>query len=699
MREKLELKIIITVFIMLLVGVISAGFMTVFIEKSTLYEITQESSNTTASVITKNIERTMIENRPDLTRAIVNEIKGTVGVEDISIINSEGKEAFNNNTALDETDAIKKIISTNAPLIIKDTKKLTLYKPLKNDSSCNSCHSQEGSILGAVKVTMSIEKQYKKAMRSITVVIIATILGALLFSIVIWAMLRKMVILPIKMIEAASASLAEGDLSFDVDIKSRDEIGRLSRAIKESINALGRILRNIKNVAGRVPAVVDKVAKDSKKVVDGTQLETEAMSDISLSLEELNAAITEISEGTESLASSAEETAAAMNEIAASIGDVKAITHQLSESIETTSSSIEELSITIKEVANNADNLSSATDETLSAIEEMSVSVKEVEQNAKDSAKLSEKVMNDASTFGMTSVEKTLEGMKNIKISVEETNEFIKKLGGRSEEIGKILNVIDDITDQTALLALNAAILAAQAGEHGRGFAVVADEIKELAERTAFSTQEISSLIQSVQEDVLSTMKAMERGMKNVEEGFKLSKKASDALNQILESSKKSSEMAFSIERATAEQSKAIKLVKNSMENIKNMTATIAKATSEQTKGAALIVKATVKMRDNSLHVKKATDEQSANSQHISKAIGIVSDKSQIILQAIYEQRRGLSQIWDSMEKIKDLPKEDRDLAYSINDSLRSLLSDTELIDAEIKRFKFSEEKEKIKKA
>lgn len=689
---KLEQKIIITVLVMLLVGVVSAGLMTVFIEKATLYGITEESSHMTASVITKNIERTMIENRPDLTRAIVSEIKGTVGVEDISIINSEGREAFNKSAALDETDAIKKIISTNAPLIIKNPKKLTLYKPLVNDTSCKGCHPQEGNILGAVKVTMSIEKQYKKAMRSIAIVIIATIFGALIFSIVIWAMLRKMVILPIKTIETAAARLAEGDLSFNVDIKSKDEIGRLSKAIKESINSLGRILQNIKNVARRVPVVANKVEKDSQKVVDGTQMEAEAMSEIAFSLEELNAAITEISEGTESLVSSAEQTAAAMNEIAASIGDVRASTHQLSESIETTSSSIEELSATIKEVANNADNLLSATDETLSAIEEMAVSVKEVEQNAKDSAKLSEKVMNEASTFGITSIEKTVKGMKNIKLSVEETNEFIKKLGGRSEEIGKILNVIDDITDQTALLALNAAILAAQAGEHGRGFAVVADEIKELAERTAFSTQEISSLIQSVQEEVKSTMEAMKRGMISVEEGFELSEKAADALKKILESSKKSSEMAFSIERSTAEQSTAIRLVRNSMENIKSMTGTIAKATSEQTKGAALIVNATIKMRDNSLHVRKATDEQSASSQHISKAIGIVSDKSQVILQAIYEQRRGLSQIRDSMERIKDLPKVDRDIAYSINDSLRGLLSDTELIDAEIKRFKFSED-------
>ena len=108
---------------------------------------------------------------------------------------------------------------------------------------------------------------------------------------------------------------------------------------------------------------------------------------------------------------------------------------------------------------------------------------------------------------------------------MRKTNDFVKKLGGRSDEIGKILNVIEDITDQTTLLALNAAILAAQAGEHGKGFSVVAEEIKDLAERTAFSTQEIGSLIQSVQQEVKGTVQAMGEGWKSVDDGLETLKR------------------------------------------------------------------------------------------------------------------------------------------------------------------------------
>jgi len=693
MREKLELKIIITVLVMLLIGVALGGLMTMLIERSTLYSISEVNSGTTATIIKKDIEMTMVENRPDLTRKLIDTIRETRGIEEVHVINSEGREAFQKDSPSGESDAIKKIIATNKPIIRKDDKKFILYKPLENTSVCQGCHAEKGNILGAVKVIISIGEEYNKALRSVITVLVLTLLGALGFSFVLWLMLRKMVISPIKAIESAASKLSQGDLSFDVNIKSRDEIGRLSQSVKESLDSMGRILQRIRDVSVRISTVTDSIEKDSKKVVDGTQLEAEAISEISSSVEQLNAAISEVTGSTEELAASAEETASSVEEMSTAIIQVTNNTHDLSGAVDATSSSIEELSATIKEVAQNADNLSAATDETLSTIEEITSSVKEVEANAKESAKLSEKVTNDASTFGMASIDKTIDGMKNIKSSFERTNEFVKKLGGRSEEIGKILNVIDEITDQTTLLALNAAILAAQAGEHGKGFSVVADEIKDLAERTAFSTQEIGALIQSVRQEVKSTVQAMGDGLNSVEEGFKRSKEAGDALKKIVDSSKKSSEMAVSIERSTTEQAKATRLASEAMERIRNMTGLIAKATSEQARGISLIMGATEKMRDISHHVKTATEEQATSSKHISQAVEVVSEKSQQISKAIYEQKIGSDQIWKSVEKIRDIPKENRDLAFRVNSSLRGLHKDADLINMEIKRFEFSKER------
>ncbi|MEW6107889.1 MAG: phosphate/phosphite/phosphonate ABC transporter substrate-binding protein [Nitrospirota bacterium] len=692
MGEKLELKILTLVVILLLIGISAAGFMVLTIEKSSLYSITEASSEATAKIIAKDVERTMLEGRSDITKTLLEDLKGEIGIEEISALNFQGREAFAPGTPVKESAVMKKITETRAPVHIRDVKKLIFYKPFENKEKCRGCHTNDPDILGAVKISISIEKEYNRATNLIIIVILATILACFCFSIILWAMIRKMVITPIKSLENAAYKLSEGDLSFNVDIASRDEIGRFSKAIKDSMLSISGILQRVKDVSMRISHVAEDVEKESKKVVDGTILETESITNISTSIEEMNAAISEIADGTEGLAASAEETAASMEEMVTSITQITSSTQDLSLAVESTSASIEQLSATIKEVANNSTELAAAAEETQTAIIEISMSVKEVEQSAKESAVLSDKVKNDATTFGMTSIEKTIQGMKDIKSSVEKTADCITKLGGRSEEIGKILNVIDEITDQTTLLALNAAILAAQAGEHGKGFSVVADEIKDLAERTSMSTQEIASLIQSVQQEVSDAVFAMDEGLKSVETGFKVANEAVDALRKIVESSKKSSEMAAAIERSTTEQAKATKLVSDAMEKVLSMVGQIAKAATEQSRGIQLIMKATEKMGDVSKHVRTATNEQSLNSKQISQAIELVSDKSQQISRAINEQKIGSNQIWTSVEKIKDIPKENKERAFRLNQLLKQLLKDSELTVTEMERFKFTED-------
>src|SRR5512135_2271980 len=135
----------------------------------------------------------------------------------------------------------------------------------------------------------------------------------------------------------------------------------------------------------------------------------------------------------------------------------------------------------------------------------------------------------------MRSIEKTIDGMNRMETTARRTADVVNRLGERAESIGSILTVIEDITDQTSLLALNASILAAQAGEHGKGFAVVASEVRELANRTASSTKEIAELIGSVQEGSREAVGAMREGATFVEEGVRLALDTRGALRKILE--------------------------------------------------------------------------------------------------------------------------------------------------------------------
>jgi phosphate/phosphite/phosphonate ABC transporter binding protein len=692
MREKLELKILTLVVTLLLVGIVGAGFMVLTIEKKSLYSITGASSESTARVIAKDVERSMLEGRADVVKSLLKELKGASGAEDISLWNSEGSPAFEKGAPAAEAEVMKEIEKTKAPKMVTGVTTITFYQPLIKSERCNTCHEKDPDVIGAVKTSISIAKEYANAKKLIMIVILATVLASLAFSFVLWMMVRRMVITPVKSLEDAAMKLSGGDMSFKVEVKSKDEIGRFAGEIRDSLLSISSILQRVKEASKRVTRVAADVEKESRKVAEGTMTETEAINNISSSIEEMNAVISEIADGTDGLAASAEETAASMEEMVTSITQITGRTQDMSVAVEATSASIEELSATIKEVASNASELATAAEDTQSAILQISTSVKEVEQRAKDSAMLSDKVKNEAVTFGMISIEKTIQGMQNIKSSVEKTANYIRILGGRSEEIGKILNVIDEITDQTTMLALNAAILAAQAGEHGKGFSVVADEIKELAERTSASTQEIASLIQSVQQEVSDAVAAMGEGLTSVESGFKVTQEAADALRKIIESSKRSSEMAAAIEHSTTEQSKATNLVSSAMERVLNMVGEIAKATTEQNKGIQLIMDATEKIRDVSTHVKTATNEQSLNSKQISQAVELVSDKSQQISRAINEQKIGSSQIWNAVEKIKDLPRENRDRAFKLDQMVKDLLKDADLTVLEMERFRFSEE-------
>lgn len=690
MRATLEIKILTLVAALLLIGVVAAGFMVMTIEKSSLYGITESSSEATANIIAKDVERTMIAGRADITKELLNDLKNTGGVKEISVLNYEGRAAFEKGAPATERAALRKIESTGRPLLVRGVKQLTFYKPLVNTGKCVNCHSGDPKILGAVKASMSIEREYNSAVGYIRLVIVATVLACLFFSFILWLAIRKTVINPIRTLETAALRLSRGDLTFDVDLKSQDEIGRFSREVSDSLVSISGILERIQDVSRRVSHVAEGVEKESRQVVDGTMLETEAVNNISSSIEEMNVGVTEIADGTDGLAASAEETAASMEEMVTSISEIKGSTEDLSMAVESTSTSIGQLSSAIKEVADNAGDLAEAAEETQAAIIEISSSIKEVEQRTKESAVLSDKVRSEAVTFGMTSIGKTIDGMKNIKSSVEKTANYIEKLGGRSDEIGKILVVIDEITDQTTMLALNAAILAAQAGEQGKGFSVVADEIKNLADRTASSTQEIAELIQSVRQEVSDAVTAMNEGLQSVSIGFKVTNEAADALRKIVESSKRSSEMTAAIEQATTEQAKAAQFVSSAMEKVLGMVGQIVRATNEQNKGIQLIMNATQKVSDVAVHVHTATNEQSMNTKQISQAVELVSDKSQQISRAVNEQKVGSEQIRDSVQNIKDLPKENRERAFRLNQMVKELKKDSDLAVTEMERFTFA---------
>jgi methyl-accepting chemotaxis protein len=201
---------------------------------------------------------------------------------------------------------------------------------------------------------------------------------------------------------------------------------------------------------------------------------------------------------------------------------------------------------------------------------QMTSTVVEVSGNSNRAAEVARQSAEMANRGGEI-VENTLKTMNVISNAVSSTGKQIDELGKRSNEIGRIAAVIDEIADQTNLLALNAAIEAARAGEQGRGFAVVADEVRKLAERTTTATKEIARMIEAIQLETRSAVLAMEEGTRQVKQGVTATNQAGEALHGIIRKSEEVGDMITMIATAATEQSSTTEEVKNSMEQISRL--------------------------------------------------------------------------------------------------------------------------------
>lgn len=244
---------------------------------------------------------------------------------------------------------------------------------------------------------------------------------------------------------------------------------------------------------------------------------------------------------------------------------------QVSISSSKLASSSEELSASSIQIAKGAEAQTQKAAQVATAAEQMSATVVEVAKNASGASEAA-KDANKAAHKGGEIVKRTVEGMDGIAKSVQESASVIGELGSRSSEIGKIVKVIDDIADQTNLLALNAAIEAARAGEQGRGFAVVADEVRKLAERTTKATKEIGEMIKAIQEETKKAVLSMEAGTKEVEIEVKLAKEAGEALGEIIESVDRVTGMIQQIATASEEQSTASDQISGDIETVASVT-------------------------------------------------------------------------------------------------------------------------------
>lgn len=236
------------------------------------------------------------------------------------------------------------------------------------------------------------------------------------------------------------------------------------------------------------------------------------------------------------------------------------------------SAAVHESQTTAISLAEASDTQAQKITEVSAAVNEMAVSIEEVSANAAESSEVALRSVTIADK-GVSMVQSTIQGMDAIREQIQETSKRIKRLGESSQEIGDIVELINDIADQTNILALNAAIQAAMAGEAGRGFAVVADEVQRLAERSGNATKQIETLVKTIQTDTNEAIASMETSTAGVVDGARLAQDAGEALKEIERVSVHLAELVQSISHAARQQSSVSANISNTMNSIREIAA------------------------------------------------------------------------------------------------------------------------------
>jgi len=506
-------------------------------------------------------------------------------------------------------------------------------------------------------------------------------------------LLSRQLVRPILELQDGASRIGQGDLSVRFESARQDEMGDAARAFEGMATGLRETVGSVAVAADRVEATASEISGAMERLVAVVGEQMRVSDHATGSMEQVNEQVRGIAD---TAARSALALESAVDGSSLSFRELASTGEELGRSAAALSARVEDISASLTQSVENARQVSqirqdlvSAAAETRGRMAEMASAAQEVNANADRSATLSSR-MSETAEHGRKRVLETVDGMKEIRDATDEAQRAIEGLDRRMTEIGAIVSVIDDVTDETSLLALNAAIIAAQSGESGRAFSVVAEEMKAVADRVLAGTKEIHELVRAVQRESANATGAIERGSQRVASGVERAEAAGLALDQITAAARDSGARLGEIVTSTSAQNRAAADVLAQTERVRAAAERLRVASDEQDHGNEVMLRSAEELRGVATNVRSAIQSQGSGTARIGSGIATVRESMEAINHALSEQSERCRQAAALLASNRAHSRTSEEAVQRMSAAIDELLVQAELLRRDVRRFRMA---------
>ena len=480
--------------------------------------------------------------------------------------------------------------------------------------------------------------------------------------------------------------IAGGDLRKGRVFESEDEFGGLSRSVYRMADSLTETVQNIRLVAEEMDAATRQIASATEGVAGVTEAQVAGLDHASSLMQNITMQVADIAENATSLDMAMEISSQAIRSIESESVILTQSSETLTGKISEVATSINQMSTSIRSVGDQADALGESATAVTTRMEEISEAVKQVDTNASETAQLAEGVV-EAATVGQRNFGRITDGIDAIRDATQTTDRVIQSLVFQTEKIGSIVDVISNVADETGLLALNAAIIAAQSGEQGRSFKVVAERVKELSRRVIQSTGEIGELISAVQTESDNAVRAIHDSSTSVDEGTRLCVDAAGSLESIDAAARESGERTARIVSGIREHRNATAEVGASMGSVNEGVAQIRRAGQEQKLASVVVLRSSSAMEEIASGVLDSASQQSQSVIEIGESTRRALESMTDITNALERQNDACYAATKQLAEVRDRTRINEEATGQLTRAVQQIILQAQKLRQDVDRF------------